>query len=143
MQGSIIDTACAIAVGSREQSIDMGIVPLADIVRDGRGRRKPFSIELINCLIEHPSNSTQKDLRVTFDGDNEMGSFSLQGEASGIGLQISDSRDNVAIPGEALPFVGIIPGSMKLNYNLSIISTGYTLKPGTYHTSLRFKVDYF
>lgn len=44
MQGSIIDTACAIAVESREQTIDMGITPLSEIIRDGHGRTKNFPL---------------------------------------------------------------------------------------------------
>ncbi len=35
MQGSIIETACSIDVGSRNQTIDMGSLPLAAIHRDG------------------------------------------------------------------------------------------------------------
>lgn len=51
MQGAIIATACAIAIESRDQSIDRDVVPLADIMRDGQGRRKSFlSIWLIVSL---------------------------------------------------------------------------------------------
>ncbi|MGJ3356003.1 type 1 fimbrial protein, partial [Providencia sp. Je.9.19] len=35
MQGAIIDTACAIAVESRDQVIDMDVIPFADVLRDG------------------------------------------------------------------------------------------------------------
>jgi hypothetical protein len=55
MQGSIIDTACAIAVDSRDQTIAMGVVPLADIIRDGQGHTQPFSIKLINCVVKRPN----------------------------------------------------------------------------------------
>ena len=33
MQGAIIDTACAIAAGSRDQTIDMDVLPLGNIAR--------------------------------------------------------------------------------------------------------------
>ncbi|WP_420705075.1 fimbrial protein, partial [Serratia marcescens] len=50
MQGAIIDTACAIATESRDQIIAMGVTPVADIMRDGKGKEVPFSIELVNCV---------------------------------------------------------------------------------------------
>ncbi|WP_273830953.1 fimbrial protein [Serratia bockelmannii] len=143
MQGSIIDTACAIAVDSREQSIDMGIIPLADIIRDGQGRSKPFSIDLVNCVLGRPGRDGWKHFQVTFDGDPEGGLFGVRGGASGVGLQISDSLGNIATPGKPLPFVDIIPGRMQLNYTLKLVANSRALKAGDYFSSIRFKVDYF
>jgi type 1 fimbria pilin len=143
MQGSIIDTACAIAVDSREQSIDMGVIPLADIIRDGQGHSKPFSIDLINCVVDRPGKEDWKHFQVTFDGDPEGNLFGVRGGASGVGLQISDALGNIAIPGKALPFVDIIPGAMQLNYSLKLVANNHTLKSGDYFSSIRFKVDYF
>lgn len=54
MQGSIIDSACAIATESQEQVIDMDVVPVADILRTGWGNTYPLSIELINCTLTPP-----------------------------------------------------------------------------------------
>ncbi|CAI1540145.1 fimbrial protein [Serratia proteamaculans] len=143
MQGSIIDTACAIAVDSREQSIDMGVIPLADIIRDGQGHSKPFSIDLINCVLDHPGKADWKHFQVTFDGDPEGDLFGVRGGASGVGLQISDSQGNIVSPGKALPLVDIIPGAMQLNYSLKLVANNHTLKSGDYFSSIRFKVDYF
>lgn len=143
MQGSIIDTACAIAVDSREQSIDMGVIPVADIIRDGQGRSKPFSIVLIDCVLDRPGNAEWKNFKVTFDGDKEGDLFGVRGGASGVGLQISDGSGNIASPGKVLPFVDILPGSMQLNYSLKLVANNHALKPGDYFSSIRFKLDYF
>ncbi|MDT3254055.1 fimbrial protein [Serratia sp. root2] len=143
MQGSIIDTACAIAVDSREQSIDMGVIPVADIIRDGQGRSKSFSIDLVNCVLERPGKADWKQFQVTFDGDTEGDLFGVHGGVSGVGLQISDDVGNIASPGKALPFVDIIPGSMQLNYSLKLVANNHALKPGDYFSSIRFKLDYF
>jgi type 1 fimbria pilin len=143
MQGSIIDTACAIAVDSREQSIDMGVIPLADIIRDGQGRSKPFSIDLVNCVLERPGNADWKYFQVTFDGDPEGALFGIRGGASGVGLQISDSLGNIASPGKVLPFVDTVPGSMQLNYSLKLVANNHALIPGDYFSSIRFKMEYF
>ena len=37
MHGAIIDTACAIAAGSRDQTIDMDTIPLGQIIQTARG----------------------------------------------------------------------------------------------------------
>lgn len=143
MQGSIIDTACSISVDSREQSIDMGVIPLSDIIRDGQGYSKSFSINLINCVLERPGKEDWKHFQVTFDGDPEGDLFGVRGVASGVGLQISDNMGNIASPGKVLPFVDIIPGSMQLNYSLRLVANNHALKPGDYYSSIRFKMDYF
>lgn len=143
MQGSIIDTACAIAVDSREQSIDMGIIPVADIVRDGQGRSQPFSINLINCVLERPGKESWKQFQVTFDGDAQEGLFGVQGDASGVALRIIDSGGNVATPGRPLPLNNLISGDRQLNYTLKLVANNHALKSGDYFSSIRFKLDYF
>lgn len=143
MQGTIIDTACAIAVESREQTIDMDTIPLADIIRDGQGRSKPFSIRLINCITERPGREGWKQFKVTFDGDADGGLFGVRGEASGVALRISDVSGNIAEPGIPLPMNNITPGSMTLNYNLKLMANSHALKAGDYFSFVRFKLDYF
>jgi len=145
MQGAIIDTACAIAIESRDQSIDMDVVPLADITRDGQGRRKPFSIELVNCELERQQGKKPSwtQFQVTFDGDAEGDLFGVRGEASGIALQITDELGNIALPGRPLPREDIFSGNMRLNYNLRLVANQHALKAGDYFSSIRFKLDYF
>lgn len=143
MQGSIIDTACAIAVDSREQSIDMGVIPMSDIIRDGRGRSKPFSIDLINCVLERPGKENWKNFQVTFDGDADGELFGVHGGVSGVGLQISDGLGNIAFPGKALPLMDISPGDRQLKYSLRLMPNNHALKSGNYFSSVRFKLDYF
>jgi len=143
MQGAIIDTACAIAVESREQTIDMEVVPLADIRQNGQGRSKSFTIELVNCILERPKKEDWKQFQVTFDGDAEGTLFGVHGDASGIGLQIVDSQGNIAMPGQPLPLIDIVPGSMQMNYTLKLVANNHALKAGDYFSSIRFKLDYF
>lgn len=143
MQGAIIDTACAIAVESQEQTIDMEVVPLADIIRDGQGRTKPFSIKLVNCITERPEKEDWKQFQVTFDGDVDGSLFSVRGDASGVALSISDTSGNIAKPGTPLPRDIISPGSMTLNYNLKLVANSHELKVGDYFSFVRFKLDYF
>jgi len=143
MQGSIIDAACAIAVESREQTIDMGVTPLAEIQRDGRGASKPFSIKLVNCVLERPGKEDWRQFQVTFDGDGEGEAFGVSGDASGVALQITDEHGNVALPGRPLPLRDISPGAMQLDYTLKLVANRHALKSGDYTSSIRFKLDYF
>lgn len=143
MQGSIIDTACAIAVDSREQSVDMGVIPVADIIRDGQGRSKPFSIRLVDCVLARPGKEGWKHFQVTFDGDAEEGLFGVHGDTSGVGLQISDGLGNIALPGKALPLADVVPGNMRMDYAMTLVANNHAVKSGDYFTSIRFKLDYF
>jgi len=145
MQGSIIDTACAIAAGSREQTIDMDTVPIGDIIRDGQGTSRPFSVELINCELSRPDAKLPdwRHFQVTFDGDADGGLFGVSGEAKGVALEISDNSGNKASPGEPLPLGEIIPGTMKLDYTMKLVSNSQKLKAGAYASAVRFKLDYY
>lgn len=143
MQGSIIDTACAITLESRDQTIDMGVTPLADIARDGQGNSRAFVIELVNCVLARPSKDDWKQFQVAFDGDAEGALFGIRGNASGVALQITDEHGNVAIPGKALPLTDIVPGDRQLNYVLKLMANRHALKSGDYFSAIRFKLDYF
>lgn len=145
MQGAIIDTACAIAAGSRDQAIDMDTVPVADIIRDGRGVSRAFSIELINCVLSRTENNliNWRYFQVTFDGNADEELFGVDGEAKGVGLQIVDTKGNIARPGRPLPNGDISIGSMHLNYEMRLVSNKRPLRAGAYSSSVRFKIDYY
>ncbi|BBO61004.1 PAP fimbrial minor pilin protein precursor [Serratia marcescens] len=145
MQGAILDTACAIATESREQTINMEMVPFADIIRDGQGRAVPFSIELVNCVLERADKTLPdwKQFQVTFDGFADGELFGVKGEASGIALRITDAAGNIARPGAPMPPMNIIPGSYRLNYAMTLIGNNQPLKAGDYFSAVRFKMDYY
>jgi type 1 fimbria pilin len=145
MQGAIIETACAIAVESQSQSIDMEVMSLAEISRDGKGRVKPFAIELTNCVIERQDKSKTdwKHFQITFDGEAEGDLFSVSGEASGIALKITDQTGKLALPGRPLVHENITPGNMILNFNLHLVANHRVLKAGEFFSAIRFKLDYF
>lgn len=143
MQGTIIDTACAIAVESRDQVIDMDVIPFAEIQRDGHGRSQPFAIHLINCVLERPDKLDWYQFQVTFDGERDGNYFSVYGDARGIALRIVDEYGNPALPGRALPLRNLILGNKVLNYTLTLMPNQRALKAGAYFSTIRFKVDYF
>ncbi|MEG5552307.1 fimbrial protein [Enterobacter wuhouensis] len=143
MQGAIINTACSIAIESREQIIEMETISLTDIVENGHGTKKYFSIELVNCVIERSNRNDWRQFKITFDGNSDGELFRVGGDVSGVGLQITDLQGNVANPGVSLPFDDVTSEDMKLNYILRLISNNKVLKSGYYFLSIRFRLDYF
>lgn len=145
MQGAIIDTACAIATESREQIIDMKNTAMADIVRGGNGKSVPFSIELVNCVLERADKKLPdwKQFQITFDGHADGEAFGINGDISGVALKIADADGNIARPGRPLPPMDIVPGDYRLNFTLALIANNRPLKAGSYFSSVRFKMDYY
>lgn len=146
MQGSIIDTPCAIAAESRDQSIDLPALPLSTIVSEGAGPAKPFSIKLLNCTSESSLKNHNDWTRysITFDGKTSGDNlFDITGDAAGIGLQLTDSAGNIAVPGKSMPENSLTPDSMSLDYNLRLVANQQRVQAGTYQSTIRFKMDYY
>ncbi|MGE6469015.1 fimbrial protein [Serratia proteamaculans] len=145
MQGAVIETACAIDTHSRDQTIDMSVLPLSQIIRDGQGTTRPFTINLVNCVLGRIDSRLPdwKRFQITFDGQADNGLFAIAGRAKGIALQITDHVGNIASPGKPLPMVKITEGDKKLNYTLRLVSNQQLLHAGDYTSSIRFKMDYY
>lgn len=145
MRGSIIETACAIDVGSRDQTINMGSLSLSDIRRDGQGPLHPFVIKLVNCVSErqYSNKPNWQYFSVTFDGAHQRGLFSLNGQAKGVGLRIQRNDDGaIIVPGQALSAQTLMQGSSDLAYELRLVANNNPLVSGQYYSQLRFKLDY-
>jgi type 1 fimbria pilin len=144
MQGSIIETACAIDVGSRDQTIDMGSLPVSQIRRDGQGPAHPFVIRLVKCALERasPTHSDWQYFRVTFDGLHQRNLFGVNGQAKGVGLEIRRQDGEVALPGLAMSPQEIVPGTRDLAFQLRLVANQAPLVSGLYQSQLRFKLDY-
>lgn len=146
MQGSIIDTPCAIGLADRNQSIAMPVIPVSQIMRDGQGPDHPFTIRLMNCVLP-PLKSGQPAVSrfsVTFDGATTNDNlFAVSGDATGVGLQIADAKGNPADPGQPVAAGKLQPGNSNLDYTLRLVSNRQTLRVGTYTATIRFKLDYY
>ncbi|CAI1010505.1 PAP fimbrial minor pilin protein precursor [Serratia fonticola] len=145
MEGSIIATACAIEMNSRDQVIEMITIPLAKIAREGRGIAKPFAIRLINCTLQRVGTDLPdwQTFRVTFDGTPDGPLLGVEGDARGVGLQIKDQRGNIALPGVPLPTAELNPGDRLLHYTMNLVPNHQLLRAGEYRSTVRFKMDYY
>lgn len=145
MQGAVIETACAIDTDSRDQTIDISVMPLTKIIRDGQGLTLPFTIRLVNCVLNRvDDNLTQwQRFQVTFDGRVDNGLFGVDGQAEGIALQLTDRHGNIIMPGNPTPLPDVVVSDRELNYFLRLVSNQKTLRSGEYTSTIRFKMDYY
>lgn len=145
MLGSIIETACAIDTSSRDQTIDMGLMPVSVIARAGQSINRPFAIQLVNCTLAKRDKALPEwqHFQITFDGDNDEGLFGVYGEAQGVALQIADENGHIATPGLALPRRDIASGDIPLKYSLRLVSNNKLLHAGEYYSTVKFKMDYY
>lgn len=154
MAGSIIDTACAIEAGSLDQTIDMGVNPMSQLVmqdaggnRHWHGQLHTFTIRLIDCVLQRGSSNIQsrtewQHYQITFDGANDGDNFNVDGDARGVALQIRDQHGNLAHPGEPMPRGSLISDNQDLLFSLSLTSNQKTLRAGEFRSTLRFRMDY-
>ncbi|MDC6117164.1 fimbrial protein [Serratia rubidaea] len=145
MVGTIIESACAIDTVSRDQTINMGVIPISQIARDGQGTQRSFSIRLINCIQNHGGDilSSRRNFQITFDGSSVAGVFSINGSAKGVSLQIADEKGNIVTPGRPLPFGSSLTKPMLLNYSLRLVNNHRGLRAGEYSSTVKFKMDYY
>jgi type 1 fimbria pilin len=146
MRGTIVDVPCAIAVSSRDQTLDLAVLPIGQMMRDGQGPVSTFSIQLINCTLQpiRIGRADWSQFRVTFAGtvtDNAL--FGLSGSGQGAGIQITDAAGNVAQSGVPMPPGALVPGETRLDYRLRLVGTHQILHTGAYRTTVRFKMDYY
>lgn len=145
MRGSILETACAIAMDSRSQQVEMGNIPLGEIVRNQRSFAIPFKIKLINCVLErlNPNKPDWQYFTITFLGAKAGKNFTTSGTARGLALQIQDQNMNILQPGVASKPGDLAQGDLILNYFISLVSNGESLHPGEFRAAIKYKIDYY
>lgn len=146
VQGSIIDTPCAIATSDADQSIELGNVPASELINDGHGPQVPFTVHLVNCVLNQNTSQTHqpwKDVRITFEGAADGPNlFALQGSGSGEGVAILDEIGTPVTPNQPVPPIKIVPGKMALHYRMQLMGDSHPLQPGSYYTTLRYFMEY-
>lgn len=142
MNGAVLDSACAIDMSSRDQTVEMGNLPVSIIEQGGEGDSYPLSIRLTNCdfSTKMPEGSY---FLFTFGGSADEADFALKGEASGIALRIEDNHAKKASPGVPMIAGRIDAKTMLLSYRLRIVSNHRELQAGSYYATIPFKIDYY
>lgn len=143
LSGSILDTPCAIAMDSIDQSIDLGTVPVSVLKQWGESPLQPFTIHLMGCRLQSPVGQAWQTFAITFDGPADNTGFVVYGQASGVSLILEDRAGERIQPGVPFHEGAIVAGNRTLEYGLRIASNSAAYQPGDFQTTLRFKLDYY
>lgn len=150
--GTLSDQTCVVTgsgstsgndFGVTMPSLAVGTFPASGVVP---GSTIPFSISLTGCS----TTSAQKTAAAFFSaGDIDSTTGLLKnngGTASGVGIQLSDTRTgvlalNAAVRNQNAKYVDISSGSATLNYAADYYVTG-TPSPGLVHSQVVYSIDY-
>lgn len=150
MQGSVVNTPCAIDNDSASQSVVLGQLRTAEI-NDKNNVSSPidFSIKLIGCAIDTYSKAS-----VTFSGNTlagnpmaltPIGSQANSTVAKGIGIQILQDGNPVQVDGEkATAAKSLNSGNSDLKFQAQYIALGNAneVTPGAANANVSFTVNY-
>ncbi|MEL5376842.1 fimbrial protein [Serratia marcescens] len=145
MEGAIVNAACGLEAASRDQTIDMKILPVEQITRDGHGLTRPFTLKLVNCGLagENSTNTGRQHFRMIFDGNAEGKNFGVIGDARGVALRIVDSIGTDIYPGVPMSIENTLTKDYRLNYSMQLVANSQVLRAGDYRSAIRFKLDYY
>ncbi|MGG4609856.1 fimbrial protein [Providencia sp. Me31A] len=143
MNGAIIETPCAIAMESIDQTVAFDTVPVSTLKQWGQGPRKQFTINIIGCRLPSEDESQEMNFGMTFDGPSEKYGFSTFGSARGVALQIDNEQGQIIWPGQPIYWGSIVPGDRQLKYGLRLVSNHSVYKPGDFQSIIRFKLNYY
>lgn len=143
MGGNIIESACAIHPDSHQQNLVLNDVSADTMVKHGSGELHPFIIKLFNCSISRTGGKSWVAFEITFHGEADGNNFALQGDSTGMAIEIRDDRGFIARPGVAMPPHPVPEGEKALKYNIRLVGNSQLMRGGRHFTSLNYKLDYY
>ncbi len=145
LSGGIVDTPCTINTDSKDQAIDMGVIPINRLIQFGESEPISFNINLINCRWEKNASIQDewRNFNIAFIAPSKGDYFTVNGNAKGIKLSIYDYFKNKVIPGNVLNLQGINSRDIKLKYTLYLVRDDERLETGVFHTLINFRISYY
>lgn len=145
INGQLLVSACSLHTEDAWQEIVFDIFTPRQF-RDNPGlTEKPFSVRLQNCRLEKEKGGEWQSVTITFDGEPEPGHdslFSVNGDAKGISLKVTDLLGHTAIPGVEMDAIPLKEDENKLDYILSLVPNGDEFTEGNWSGVIRFMVAY-
>ncbi|WP_062771753.1 fimbrial protein BcfE [Kluyvera intermedia] len=146
--GTIMAQACDVEVSSLSQSIDLGQFAVADFSSTGTTTKfKPFNINLKNC--SRGISGTKIWFTGTADSDNpallalsETGMGSTNLLATGVGVEISDGDDAIAINNTSSIDYSLKAGRNTLSFYIRYKSTRPIVTSGNATAVMYFDLQY-
>lgn len=145
MRGAVLESACAIGTRTRDQTVDVESLFAHEWGQGGAGQPNPLSLQLADCTLSNPGEEqvASRYFRIAFDGPSTHEMFAVEGSAKGLALQVADANGRVLRPGVSLPLSARIPEDRVFSYSMRLVSDGGPITFGDYHSTVRFKLDYF
>ncbi|HEC7758692.1 TPA: type 1 fimbrial protein [Salmonella enterica subsp. enterica serovar Muenchen] len=145
LTGTVISSACTIALEDAWQTVDMGVLPVRKLKKSGEGQRRKITLHLQSCsLVQQSAEEMQPEVRVVFDGPfrEDPSLFSVGGSAQGVALKIQDRYGRQARAGESLVSVPVYGRGQELNYWLQVVTDGTPLSVGDFYAAIRISLNY-
>lgn len=149
--GSIIEAACSIAPGSRDQTVDLGAVTSASLASNGTSTPASFKIELKDCdmaFIPEGGTDPVKTVTATFtgilsEGDTNKTQLAIVGNASGAGVVITADGSPVKLDGSVATAPAYLQdGQATLFYSAYLQGNSATIVPGSFEALANYTLAY-
>ncbi|WP_449556055.1 fimbrial protein [Huaxiibacter chinensis] len=143
--GSVIDAPCSIDAKSLDQTIQLGAISQYQLAGGGKSTPVSFDIQLHDC-----DSATANKASITFNGiagDSAGGldsNFAVTGQASGVGVGITDMGGKIVKPGVAVSLAAMNDGDNDLQF-LAFVqgsTASDAVVPGTFASIANFMMSY-
>lgn len=150
LQGSVVNSTCAVATASENQMITLPSVKVDDLFVTGvRGNlTTPFQITLTGCEAAVSNNIAVSFSAVTSASYSDI-IENTGGTATGVGLVLFDEDsstqintfDNISATSHTIP-VRVTPGTMTFNFSVDYVASADVVTAGSFGASVDFFVIY-
>ena len=138
--GEIVESTCALAPVSKNQTVDLGQVSanvLATV--NSTSQPKAFAINLTGCSLANATTAT-----VTFSGDTAADTaLNVTGGAAGVGLQILQNGTPLTLDGStASAAQTLVVGNNTLDFAARYVALAATVTAGKADAVANFTMNY-
>ncbi|EKT57789.1 fimbrial protein [Providencia rettgeri] len=136
IKGTIFESPCSISPDDAYQTIDMGIIPIKEIEKNGKSKTKNINIKLINCQLKNNQNNL---IKITLYG---MQNANNQLNKNGINLIIQDNNGSI-IKSETTQYeLPLSQRDMNISYDMYMIKSNKLIFSGDFNINLTMVVGY-
>lgn len=151
MGGDIVETPCGIASNSLDQTIDFGLMSMADAAPGSEplliSSRQYFQIELVNCT---PASQVKpgfayRAMNIIFDGapDNEEPDLlAITGDAKGVAIELLTEEGSRLALGKSTADYLLVDGHNRLNFSAQLKLHPDYARDGGFNSLVKFTLSY-
>lgn len=151
--GAVIDAPCSVNPDASEQDVYLGQVALHQLSDGGSSKPRDFKINLENCAYiddgaEVPEGRAlvAPSVKVKFegvpaDGDDDT-AFATRGDASGIGVVITDKSGKPIKVGGESDARELLAGNNALGFSAYVLGMGKDVSVGEFESIVDFSLSY-